>query len=165
MLDEFPRLGKIEAVITGLATLRSKKITIMPIIQSLAQLDATYGHEQRKIIADNCSWKAVLNATDADTQKYFSQLVGTEQRVKESRTRSGYDSAMMNILTDTKVSESVSTSTEEKAIIRPEEFAYLNKEVVLLTPYGYSRVQQLPYYQTEHLRQAQQQQAAAYNSW
>ncbi len=134
MLDEFARLGKIEAVISGLATLRSKKVTIMPIIQSLAQLDAIYGHEQRKVICDNCGYKAILNATDADTQKYFSQLVGTMEREKKSYSEGVGQS-------------SVTTSTEEKAIIRPEEFAYL-KDIVLLTPYGFTRVQKMPYYQT-----------------
>ena len=43
LLDEFPRLGKIPFIIDALATLRSKKITICLILQSLAQLDMIYG--------------------------------------------------------------------------------------------------------------------------
>ena len=38
LLDEFPRLGKIPAITDALATLRSKKVSICLIIQSLAQL-------------------------------------------------------------------------------------------------------------------------------
>ena len=47
------------------------------LTQSLAQLDLIYGRESRQVIADNCSYKAILKATDADTQEYFSKLVGT----------------------------------------------------------------------------------------
>ena len=82
LLDEFPRLGKIEEITDGLATLRSKKITICPIIQSLAQLDMIYGAVARRVIVDNCAYKAVLNTTDADSQEYLSKLVGTHEKLK-----------------------------------------------------------------------------------
>jgi type IV secretion system protein VirD4 len=80
-------LGKVEAV-NGLATLRSKKIIICLIVQSLAQLDAIYGRDQRKVIVDNSAYKTILNATDAETQEYFSRLVGTYERHRISRSRS-----------------------------------------------------------------------------
>src|SRR5512138_2098341 len=104
LLDEFARFGKLEGIVHGLATLRSKKITICILIQSLAQLDATYGQEQRKIIADNCGYKAILRATDADTQRYFSQLVGTELQKQKSYTSSGF------------IQGSVTTSYAERSI-------------------------------------------------
>lgn len=40
---------------------------------------------------------------------------------------------------------SSNVSAAEKSIIRPEEFAYL-KDIVLLTPEGFSRVKNQPYY-------------------
>ena len=86
LLDEFKRLGKIETVINGLATLRSKKVTICILTQSLADLDVIYTADQRKVIADNCQYKAILNATDADTQDYFSRLVGTYDKAKFSKS-------------------------------------------------------------------------------
>lgn len=130
LLDEYPRLGKIEATVTGLTTLRSKRITACIIAQSLAQLDSIYGHDQRKIIVDNCSYKAILGATDADTQEYFSKLVGTEEREKSSYNRqSGY-----------------TYSKEEKRIIRPEQFAYLGNSIVVISPFGYLQVEKAPYY-------------------
>jgi hypothetical protein len=139
LLDEFPRLGKMDVVVNGLTTLRSKKLTILLIIQSLAQLDATYGHDQRKVIADNCVYKVILQATDAETQQYFSKLVGTEERVKVTRTTSA------SILLFSKNPDSTSTTTEEKPIIKPEEFATLNC-IVILSPHGLVFVQKWPYY-------------------
>jgi type IV secretion system protein VirD4 len=158
MLDEFARIGKLETILHGLATLRSKKITICILTQSLAQLDAIYGREQRQIIADNCSYKAILRATDAETQEYFSKLVGTEEREKRTYSRGadyvgspirGPDGigAMAWDLILRNQAASTSITTEEKRIIKPEDFAYL-QEIVLLTPHGFQRVHKVPYYTT-----------------
>jgi type IV secretion system protein VirD4 len=147
MLDEFARIGKIETILHGLATLRSKKITICILTQSLAQLDAIYGREQRQIIADNCSYKAILKATDAETQEYFSKLVGTEERVKITRSQADLTPLAM-ILSDHKQTPSISQTTEEKRIIKPEDFAYL-QDIVVLTPEGVKRVQKVPYYTSQ----------------
>jgi len=138
LLEEFARFGKVEAV-NGLATLRSKKITMCLILQSLAQLDAIYGQENRKIIADNCSYKAILNATDAETQDYFSRLVGTWDKPYSSSSENY--SEILKLPTGT----SISTRPEEKRIIKPEEFATLS-EIVLLTPYGFMRAEKIPHY-------------------
>lgn len=128
----------MEGILNGLATLRSKKITIEIIIQSLAQLDAIYGKEQRQIITDNCAYKAILGATDSDTQKYFSTLVGTHEMQRESFTKDRKNLVFHDIT-------SSNISIVDKPIIRPEEFAYL-KDIVLLTPDGFSRVKKQPYY-------------------
>jgi type IV secretion system protein VirD4 len=127
LLDEFPRLGKISVLLDGLATLRSKKISICLIIQSLAQLDAIYGQNERKIIADTCGFKAVLGANDADTQEYFSRLAGTFDKTMISRSSSGNLMAMGK-------GSSISTQEQEKRIIPPHEFGML-ADLVLFTPF------------------------------
>jgi len=139
LLDEFPRLGKIPAIMDGLATLRSKKISICLIVQSLAQLDTIYGQNERKVISDTCAYKAILSATDADTQEYFSKLVGTYDKTKVS------DSTNADALMGMATSKGKQRSTEEKRIIKPEEFAVL-EDIVLLTPRGFYRVDKAPYY-------------------
>ena len=139
LLDEFPRLGKIPSIIDGLATLRSKKITICLITQSLAQLDSIYGENERKVISDTCSYKAILGATDADTQEYFSKLVGTYERTKTSSNVNSDPYLGMS------TGKGLQTTTEEKRIIRPEEFSTLT-DIVLLTPFGFYRVDKAPYY-------------------
>ena len=50
-LDEMPRLGKIEGLTGALATLRSRNVHILGVIQSMAQLDEIYEETNRKIIA------------------------------------------------------------------------------------------------------------------
>jgi type IV secretion system protein VirD4 len=141
LLDEFPRLGKVEAV-NGLATLRSKKVIICILAQSLAQLDVIYGRGNRQVIADNCAYKAVLRATDAETQEYFSRLVGTMERVKKSKSlHYGRDVVLPE-------STSLSETSEEKRMIKPEDFATL-KDIVLLTPDGCAIIKKAPYYKVK----------------
>ena len=140
LLDEFPRLGKIPFIMDGLATLRAKKISICLILQSLAQLDVIYGKDERKIIADTCAYKAILSATDPDTQEYFSKLVGTYEKRKHTTT-----SAFFNPMGNSK-----SVTTEEKPIIKPADFATL-RDIVLLHPFerGFVRIEKVPWWGME----------------
>jgi type IV secretion system protein VirD4 len=140
LLDEFPRLGKISNMLDALATLRSKKITICLIVQSLAQLDTIYGQNERKVISDTCAYKAILSATDADTQEYFSKLVGTHDKRKDT------SSANLEQYSGLGKGTGTSTTTEEKRIIKPEEFGRLH-DIVLLTPYGFCRVEKRAYWE------------------
>lgn len=142
LLDEFPALGKIEAVIGGLATLRSKKIHVAIIIQSLAQLDLTYGKTARQVITDQCPYKMILRATEVDTQKYFSDLIGTYDKQKLS---SNINADMMGMGKGTGTSK----TTEEKRIIKPEDFATL-KDAVCLFPTGYQRLEKASYYKDKN---------------
>jgi len=139
LLDEFPRLGKIEFATEAFTTLRSKGITMCIAIQSLAQLDLTYGEHTRRVIADNCQYKAIFNATDADSQAYFSKLVGTYDKTKVSTDKrfapiTGFPAGTGRHIT-----------TEEKPKIKPEDFATLDK-IALFTPMGFFRVDRIPYY-------------------
>lgn len=139
MLDEFPRLGKIESVATGLATLRSKKIEIMLYVQSKNQLDVIYGEKQAGSICDNCTYKAILKASEPATQKWCSDLVGTYDKTKKSSSVNADNFGMGK-------GSGISTTTEEKRIIKPEEFAYL-QDVVCIFPTGYSRITKIKYWE------------------
>jgi type IV secretion system protein VirD4 len=139
LLDEFPRLGKIEEITDGLATLRSKKITICPIVQSLAQLDLIYGKSARRVIVENCGYKAVLNASDAESQEYFSKLVGTHEKLKIT-----HDLRLEPLFNFVSTSGTSKTS-EEKRKMKPEIWATL-RQIALFTPYGFFKVEKMPFY-------------------
>ena len=136
VLDEFARLGRYDRLINGLATLRSKKVTIMILTQSISQLDALYGGDNRKVMVDNCAYKVILNASDADSQEYFSRIVGKYTSHKRSYTRGKQSS--------------YSISEQELPIIKPEAFTTLD-EVILLSPYGLQRIKKNPYYKTRKI--------------
>jgi type IV secretion system protein VirD4 len=102
-----------------------------------------YGHDARKVIADNCDFKAVLSATDVDTQEYFSKLVGTYEKVRRSYSQN-YDDHF-----GAPSGRGEQTSRDEKCvIIKPEEFATLQDELILLyrLPKNFCRVKKQPYH-------------------
>jgi type IV secretion system protein VirD4 len=131
LLDEFPQFGRIQDITSALETLRSKRVTICIILQSLAQLDVVYGQDTRRIILDNCAYKAILGATDPSTQKELSAMVGNHEVEKRSRmiNPQGY--------------ESITISMKEEPHIRPEQFAYLKgrNELILLHENGWIALQ------------------------
>lgn len=144
LLDEFPRLGKIDVIQNAISTLRSKWVTICLLMQSLTQLDKIYGNDSRKIIVDNCQYKAILNVTDPDNQKIFSDMVGSI-----IVPRKGYSSSKTDTADDTILATSSQTSEIREPIIYSHEFATLKDEMVLMTPEGFCRVNKWPYYESE----------------
>lgn len=135
LLDEFPRFGKLEMIASAMSTLRSKNTNICLMVQSLAQLDRIYGAETRRIICDNCQYKIILRANDAETQNYISKLCGSYIHSSNSVSR--------QLELDMKCKGYGIQSCEMRdAIIQPEELATL-KDVLLLTPDGFCRVKKL----------------------
>ena len=74
-----------------------------------------------------------------ETQEWCSKLVGTYDKKKVS---SNYNADILGV----GKGQGTSSSTEEKRIIKPEEFAYL-KDVVCVFPNGYKRLQKANYYE------------------
>ena len=133
LMDEFARFGKLEMITGTLSTLRSKNVNICLMIQSVAQLDRIYDGNERRIIFDNCRYKVILRAEDADTQKYLCELIGTRKRIKYSMSEH-FDKEW----TTTGYSKQIS---EDRALlVQPHELSTL-KDVLLLTPVGFCRAQ------------------------
>jgi type IV secretory pathway TraG/TraD family ATPase VirD4 len=133
-LDEFASLGKMD-IIPALRKLRKKNVRIMVLTQSLADLDIIYGTKERRAMLDNLAYTVVLSASDNDTQKYFSDLAGERKVVKKTYTLNKDGE---------RVSESQATHREK--IIFPEEFARLEKSLVLLHPGGVMKLKKNFYY-------------------
>ncbi|APB87271.1 type IV secretory system conjugative DNA transfer family protein [Lactiplantibacillus plantarum] len=71
-LDEFPRLGYLPAFADAISTFAfSRNVSVMILLQSLAQLDQLYQETGRKIIMDNMHYVVVHNALDHTSQQYF----------------------------------------------------------------------------------------------
>lgn len=137
LFDEFPQYGKIDLITSALETLRSKNVTISIFNQSLADLDARYGKEVRRIILDSCPYKAILNANDAETQRYFSDLIGTV-KVPTRGISTNYDEFGQPLGYGCNITET------REAIIHPHEFGAM-QNIALLHPYGFSRIEKMSY--------------------
>lgn len=142
LMDEFPRFGRIEGMASAMATLRSKGVTICLMIQSLAQLDELYGENGRRIILDNCPYKAILSANDPDTQKYLSDLAGTIPSLQWG--------ASVNLNRKFRITGyGGQINSSEKPFIQPHKLAFL-EDVLLITPHGVYQIGKIPPTHLEH---------------
>ena len=87
--DEFGTLPKIDSAEMMFSASRSRRLQIVPIIQSFAQLEKNYGKEGSEIIIDNTqltiSGGFAPNSTSAET---ISKALGTKTVMTGSVTRS-----------------------------------------------------------------------------
>jgi len=92
-LDEFPNIGRWANFEKTIATVRSRNISLVPMIQLYPQLINVYGKEIAKTIIGNCATWLFLGGTDEDTLKLISTRCGKttidKQSVSENRGTNG----------------------------------------------------------------------------
>ena len=123
LLDEFPRLGQMPSIIDGLNTLRSKKVTFLLCMQSIASLESLYGAADARVILENLSFKVILGATDTQSQMYFSRLIGDVLMEAE------------NLSVGVPLNVSQSYHLERRPYIYPHAFQTL-QDVIVVSPKG-----------------------------
>lgn len=130
LLDEAVQLhldGKL--LTSAMSTLRSKKVSIFLLMQSIAQLEGTYGEARTREIMDLCAYISVINAQDPKSRRYFQELCGKKKELQKN-------------ISGSKKSENDTTSgysvTEvEKYAFNAEDFGDLrlfNKKTKVYTP-------------------------------
>ncbi len=87
--DEIGTLPKIEGLEMMFSASRSRKISIVAIIQSFAQFEKTYGKEGAEIIVDNCQCTLFgAFAPNSKTAEVMSQNLGKQTVLSGSLSRS-----------------------------------------------------------------------------
>lgn len=77
--DEIGTLPKIDGLEMVFSASRSRRISIVAIIQSLAQFEKTYGKEGAEIIADNCQCTLFGSfAPNSKTAEVMSKNLGSQ---------------------------------------------------------------------------------------
>ena len=112
--DEFGTMPPFD-VLPLFSAGRSRKLTLVPIIQSLAQLEKNYGKEGAEIIADNCQDTIFGGfAPNSQTAETLSKALG-------SRT------VLTGSISKGKDSNSQSLQMAERALLSPDELKNLPK--------------------------------------
>jgi type IV secretion system protein VirD4 len=83
MLDEFANIGKIPDFEITQSLARGRGVALWLGIQSLSQLNQTYGNYAAQTIMSNCTTKIALHGLDYQTAEYVSKSLG-EQTVSHS---------------------------------------------------------------------------------
>lgn len=86
LIDEFPTLGKIPAIETGLALTAGMGCTIWMLSQDFAQEQQHYGKEGARIIENNCVASMYLQAREPEICEHISKRCGHVQVADASTT-------------------------------------------------------------------------------
>lgn len=144
IIDELPRIlsaGKLDRLLDGARTLRSRKVCLFLITQSTEALMSAFTENEVADLISNCPYVIVLSATSSKTQKSVCSWCGKYMVRKQSWNGSGND-------------RKTTISYEEKDIVDPAELITLKNtgEAILITPFGYCRVEKVPYYKDKILK-------------
>jgi type IV secretion system protein VirD4 len=87
LLEEFPSLGRLDFFSSQMRVMRGYGITALLIVQSFKDIINAYGRDQT--IVDNCRIIVAFAASDPDTLKSITTMLGTaiEHKVSETRRR------------------------------------------------------------------------------
>ena len=123
--DEFGTLPKIESAEMMFSASRSRRVSIVPIIQSFAQLEKNYGDEGAEIIIDNTQLTVFGGfAPNSESAEKLSKSLG-------SRT------VQSGSISNSKNDPSRSLQMIERALMTPDELKSLPKGTFIVTKTGF----------------------------
>jgi type IV conjugative transfer system coupling protein TraD len=86
MIDEFPRLQKLESIELALTNVRKYGLCIVLGIQDFSQLRAKYGPDISQTIISQCQTKVLLRIADGRAAKILSELMGSAEIDEKEET-------------------------------------------------------------------------------
>ncbi len=123
LLDEFGTIPQIQSAEMMFSASRSRRISFVPIIQSLAQLEKNYGKEGSAIILDNCQIAIYGGfAPNSEAAEVLSKTLG-ERTVQTGSVSKGKDT-------------SKSLQMTGRALMTPDELKIMPKDTFIVTRTG-----------------------------
>jgi type IV secretion system protein VirD4 len=89
LLDEMPKMQKMQAVIQGPDVGRGQKISYLFIGQDLHQIAEKYGQDASKTVISTTAAKVILRQNDLETARQFSEMIGTKITMKKEKGADG----------------------------------------------------------------------------
>ena len=92
VLDEFPQMPKLKAVIDGPAVGRGQKVSYLLIGQDLGQISGKYGKDDLETVISTTACKIILSQNNEVTAQRFSKMIGnrTVQTSSYSKNEGGF---------------------------------------------------------------------------
>ena len=128
-LVEYGTLPKINSAEMMFSASRSRRVTLVPMIQSIAQLQKNYGKEGADIIIDNCQ------------DSLFSGFAPTSETAKTLSEALGQRTVLSGSITKGKNDPSQSLQMIGRPLMTPDELKSLKKGCFIVTKTGVSPMQ------------------------
>ena len=121
LLDEFPQLGKIEKMETGMAIIAGYGLKVLFVAQDINQVNKNYG-ENNSIIS-NCHIRIIFTPNDLKTAENISKFLGKKTIEVANKSEAG----------TFKTNRSYNKTGRE--LLAPDELAKMNKddEIILVS--------------------------------
>lgn len=127
LFDEFANIGKINDYDRTLSTCRGYEMSIISVVQDLAQLDNIYGKDLTRTIVNNHDTTLFLRTRDPETAKFFERLAG-DTTIKFNTTSTSNGGGLFYLLGLGQANASKSTNEQliKKPLISEAELLSMN---------------------------------------
>jgi type IV secretion system protein VirD4 len=139
LMDEFTSIGKVDIIASAVAYMAGYNVRLLPIIQSMAQLDATYGKDVARSIITNHALQIIYAPREQQDANDYSEMLGYTTVRRHNLTR-GRDFSR-------------NESEERRALMLPQELKAMgfDKEVFLYEGIPHPVMcDKIKYYQDRH---------------
>lgn len=119
LMDEFTSIGKVDIIASAVAFMAGYNLRLLPIIQSMAQLDATYGKDVARTLITNHALQVIYAPREQQDANDYSEMLGYSSIRRHNVTRGKEFSR--------------SESEERRALMLPQELKAMgaDREVFL----------------------------------
>ncbi|MCB6182889.1 type IV secretory system conjugative DNA transfer family protein [Leeia sp. TBRC 13508] len=114
LMDEFTSIGRVDIIAKAVSYMAGYNIRLLPIIQSISQLDGTYGQEQSRTLMTNHALQILYTPREQKDANEYSEMLGYRSVRKESVSR-GRD-------------VSKTESDEKRALMLPQELKAMSQD-------------------------------------
>ena len=123
LMDEFTAIGKVEIIASAVSYMAGYNIRLLPIIQSMSQLDATYGKDVSRTIITNHALQIIYAPREQQDANDYSDMLGYTTVHKRNRSQSHGQQGSVTF----------SEVEERRALMLPQELKAMGfeKEVFL----------------------------------
>lgn len=121
MLDEFPRMGRLDIIKDMPALSRSYKLNTVFIAQDYGQIRELYGEAALTIFDSTTAYKVVFAQDEISTREKTSKFIGPTTRIRRSQSKSAGKSVLEP------GSQSESESLEGVPLVTPQDVGTIRK--------------------------------------
>ncbi|MGS5087432.1 type IV secretory system conjugative DNA transfer family protein [Hydrogenophaga sp. A37] len=124
LMDEFTSIGRVDIIASAVSFMAGYNLRLMPIIQSMAQLESTYGKETARTIMTNHALRIIFAPREQQDANEYSEMLGYTAMRKDSVSRSRSRES----------SYTRSESDERRALMLPQELKAMgdDKQILLV---------------------------------
>lgn len=128
LLDEFPKLKKMDVVEAAMATIRSFKARFLLVIQDVAQLKGYYGDLAASIFS-NAGIRIAFASNEESTQNMLAKMTGDKTYVAETTSTAVQKSSVFSL--NTSVTTTTSKQESVRTLMTPNEIARMGDNALI----------------------------------